>query len=336
MTLLSTKDFVNLQPQSINPSAMSENQNSIMKMFTEIKDYLVKNTQGKKKDVALVLSSGGARGLAHIGAIEELESRGYHIKSIAGTSMGALVAGMYATGHLETYREWMKGIDKQRIRELTDYSPSLDHLVQGKKIIDTLKELVPDCSIDDLSIPYSAIATDWESGHEVVFTHGSLYDAIRASISLPAFFSPVRTDGKILIDGGTTNPLPLNRVARQPGDLLVAVNVCGRDYKAEFTLKRIAEARRIASSRWLRLARRMLPGDIDPDFNYFTLLNRTASIMIHQNAQLSLRLTPPDILLDLPMRRYGGFDYDKSERIIAIGRERMAKVLDQYEGKKGR
>ena len=80
----------------------------------------------------------------------------------------------------------------------------------------------------------------------------------------------------------------------------------------------------------------MLPGDIDPDFNYFTLLNRTASIMIHQNAQLSLRLTPPDILLDLPMRRYGGFDYDKSERIIAIGRERMAKVLDQYEGKKGR
>lgn len=313
---------------------MNETQNSIIKMFTEIKDFLVKNIHGEQKDVALVLSSGGARGLAHIGAIEELESRGYRIRSIAGTSMGALVAGMYATGHLKAYREWMKTIDKRRIRELTDYSPSLDHLVQGKRIIDTLKTIAPDCDIDDLPIPYAAVATDWESGHEVVFTHGSLYAAIRASISLPAFFSPVRTGGKILIDGGTTNPLPLNRVARQPGDLLVAVNVCGHDYEAEFALKRMAEERRLASSRWLRLARRILPEGVDPNFNYFTLLNRTASIMIHQNAQLSLRLTPPDILLDLPLRRYGGFDYDKSERVIAIGRERMAKVLDQYEGKK--
>ena len=313
---------------------MNETQNSIIKMFTEIKDFLVKNIHGKQKDVALVLSSGGARGLAHIGAIEELEARGYRIRSIAGTSMGALVAGMYATGHLKAYREWMKTIDKRRIRELTDYSPSIDHLVQGKRIIDTLKTIAPDCDIDDLPIPYAAVATDWESGHEVVFTHGSLYAAIRASISLPAFFSPVRTGGKILIDGGTTNPLPLNRVARQPGDLLVAVNVCGHDYEAEFALKRMAEERRLASSRWLRLARRILPEGVDPNFNYFTLLNRTASIMIHQNAQLSLRLTPPDILLDLPLRRYGGFDYDKSERIIAIGRERMAKVLDQYEGKK--
>lgn len=313
---------------------MNETQNSIIKMFTEIKDFLVKNIHGEQKDVALVLSSGGARGLAHIGAIEELESRGYRIRSIAGTSMGALVAGMYATGHPKAYREWMKTIDKRRIRELTDYSPSLDHLVQGKRIIDTLKTIAPDCDIDDLPIPYAAVATDWESGHEVVFTHGSLYAAIRASISLPAFFSPVRTGGKILIDGGTTNPLPLNRVARQPGDLLVAVNVCGHDYEAEFALKRMAEERRLASSRWLRLARRILPEGVDPNFNYFTLLNRTASIMIHQNAQLSLRLTPPDILLDLPLRRYGGFDYDKSERIIAIGRERMARVLDQYEGKK--
>lgn len=175
---------------------MSEKQVAIMKMFTEIKEFLVKNIQGNKKDVALVLSSGGARGLAHIGAIEELEARGYHIKSIAGTSMGALVAGMYATGHLKEYREWMKTIDKQRIRELTDYSPSLDHLVRGNKIIDALKALVPDCDIDDLPIPYAAVATDWESGHEVVFTHGSLYGAIRASISLPAYFSPCARAGR--------------------------------------------------------------------------------------------------------------------------------------------
>lgn len=300
-------------------------------MATEIKDMVVRTIRGKKKDVALVLSSGGARGLAHIGAIEELEARGYHIRSVAGTSMGALVAGMYATGHLETYREWMKTVDKHKIRELTDYAPSLDHLVRGQRIIDALMQLVPDTDIDALPIPYAAVATDWESGHEVVMTHGSLYAAIRASISLPAYFSPVRTGDKLLIDGGTTNPLPLNRVVRHRGDLLVAVNVCGHDYVGELALRRMAQARHVAASPLLRLARRLLPSDVNPDFNYFTLLNRTASIMIHQNAQLSLRLTPPDILLDLPLRRYGGFDYDKSERIIGIGRERMARVLDRYE-----
>ena len=307
--------------------------NPLMEMFTEVKDFVVRNIRGNKKDVALVLSSGGARGLAHIGAIEELEARGYHIRSIAGTSMGALIAGMYATGHLETYREWMKTVDKRKMRSLTDYAPSLDHLVRGQRIIDTLMHIVPDTPIDSLPIPYAAVATDWESGHEVVMTHGSLYAAIRASISLPAYFSPVRTDGKILIDGGTTNPLPLNRVARHRGDLLVAVSVCGHDYEGELALHRMAQERKIASSPILRLARRLLPHDMDPDFNYFTLLNRTASIMIHQNTQLALRLTPPDIFLDLPMRRYSGFDYDKSERIINIGREHMARVLDKYEGR---
>lgn len=305
--------------------------NPIMDMVTEVKDFVVRTIRGNKKDVALVLSCGGARGLAHIGAIEELESRGYHIRSIAGTSMGALVAGMYASGHLETFREWMKTVDKRKMRSLTDYSPSLDHLVRGKRIIDTLMRVVPDMAIDDLPIPYAAVATDWESGHEVVMTHGSLYAAIRASISLPAFFSPVRTAGKILIDGGTTNPLPLNRVVRHRGDLLVAVSVCGHDYEGELALQRMAQEHRIASSPLLRFAKRLLPG-VDPDFNYYTLLTRTASIMIHQNTQLALRLTPPDIFLDLPLKRYGGFDYDKSERLINIGRERMAKVLDRYEG----
>lgn len=308
------------------------NTNLLLDMVTEVKDFVVKTIKGNKKDVALVLSSGGARGLAHIGAIEALESRGYHIRSIAGTSMGALVAGMYATGHLEDYREWMKTVDKRKIRELTDYSPSLDHLVRGKRIIDTLMGIVPDTQIDALPIPYAAVATDWETGHEVVITHGSLYAAIRASISLPAYFSPVRRAGKILIDGGTTNPLPLNRVVRHRGDLLVGVSVCGHDYEGELALKRMAEEQRMASSPLLRLARRLLPKDFDPNFNYYTLLNRTASIMIHQNAQLQLRLTPPDIFLDLPMKRYGGFDYDKSERIINIGREHMNKVLDKYEG----
>lgn len=312
---------------------MTENRdnNNLLNLFTEVKDTVIRRIRGRKKDVALVLSSGGARGLAHIGAIEELLDRGYHIQSIAGTSMGALVGGMYASGHLETFREWMKTIDKRKIHELTDYSPSLNHLVKGKRIIEALMHIVPDVDIDELPIPYAAISTDWESGHEVVFRHGSLYQAIRASISLPAYLEPMHIDSKVLIDGGTTNPLPLNRVERKKGDLLVAVNVCGHDYEGELKLKRTAERQHIASSRTLQLLNKIMPEAFKLDFNYYTLLNRTASIMIHQNAQLMMRICPPDILLDLPMRRFSGSDYAKSERLIALGRARMKRVLDEYE-----
>lgn len=299
--------------------------------YTEIKDIVIKRIQGNKKDVALVLSSGGARGLAHIGAIEELIDRGYHIRSIAGTSMGALVAGMYATGNLERFKEWMTTMDRKKILSLTDFELGFDHLVKGRRIIDALKEIVPDVRIEDLPIPYSAVATDWESGHEVVFTEGSLYSAIRASISLPAFFSPVKTGNKILIDGGITNPLPLNRVKRSHGDLLVAVNVSGHDYLGQSRMKRLIEKREMEGSRAMRLLKRIMPENVHPEFNIYTLLNRTSSIMIHQNSQLAIRLTPPDILVDISMKRYGGFDYDKSTRLVNIGRKRMKEAIDGYE-----
>ncbi len=301
-------------------------------MYTEIKDFVVRKMRNNRKEVALALSSGGARGLAHIGAIEELVARGYHIHAIAGTSMGALVGAMYASGHLEDYREWMKTIDKKRMRELTDFSLGLDHFVKGKRIIEAMREVVPDMNIEDMAIPFVAIATDWESGHEVVFKRGSMYEAIRASISLPGYFEPVRRGGKLLIDGGTTNPLPLNRVRRKPGDLLVGVDVCGHDYKGELIYKNMVERRKENSSAVQKALNKILPEALLSDINYYTLLNRTASIMIHQNAQLQIRLTQPDILLSIQMKRYGGGDYDKSERLVAIGREKMRRTLDDYEG----
>ena len=159
-----------------------------------------------KKDVALALSSGGARGLAHIGAIEELEAQGYHISSVSGCSMGALVGGVYAAGKLKEFREWMKTIDRKKMLELTDFSFSLSHIVKGTRIIEAIMEFVPDVAIEDLPIPYCCVATDWKAGREVVFSSGSLFEAIRASISLPTFYEPVQKDGMILIDGGVVNP----------------------------------------------------------------------------------------------------------------------------------
>ena len=270
----------------------------------------------ERKEVALVLSTGGARGLAHIGAIDELLDHDYHIHSVAGTSMGALIGGMYAAGKLDDFREWMLTIDRKKIIKLLDFSLSQHHIVKGERIIEAMKSVVPDVRIEDLEIPYCAIATDAVSGTEVVFTHGSLYEAIRASISLPLFFSPVRLDDKILIDGGLINPLPLNRVKRQKGDLLVAVNVSGHDYRGQVELRKMIREQQNEKSRFMSLINKFLPDDAG--MNYYTLLNRSTSIMINRNAQLQLKLTPPDILVDIPMNRYDTFDFDKMERLAEV------------------
>lgn len=280
----------------------------------------------QKKDIALALSSGGARGLAHIGVIEELESQGYRITSIAGCSMGALIGGVYAAGKLEEFREWMKTVDRKKMLELTDFSLSLNHIVKGTRIIKAIMEFVPDVLIEDLPIPYCAVATDWVSGREVVIDKGSLFEAIRASISLPSFYEPVRRDGMILIDGGVVNPIPINRVKRQEGDLLVGVDVSGHDYKAQWEkMNKLAERQKHDKSLKAKLLDMIIPDNIE--FNYYTLLSRTSSIMIRQNSLLMAQLTKPDILIDIQMSRYGSFDYDKSERLITIGRNKARKAL---------
>lgn len=284
-----------------------------------------------RRDVALVLSSGGARGLAHIGAIEELERRGYLIRSVAGTSMGALVGGMYASGHLDTFRRWMMRIDKKRIRELTDYSLGIDHFVKGERIIQAIMEVVPDMRIEDMPIPFCAVATDWNTGREIVFRRGSLYEAIRASISVPGFFSPVHRDDRLLIDGGITNPFPLDRVKRHKDDLLVGVNVSGHDYAGLYKRRKAIDAWKQKNSRLAGFLHRLLPDDLDPSVNYFTLISQTMSISIAQNARRAILLNPPDILADIPMKRYGSGDYDKFDAIRKVGACQMAAAITRYE-----
>ena len=282
------------------------------------------------KDVALVLSSGGARGLAHIGAIEELEAHGYRITSIAGCSMGALIAGVYAAGKLEEFREWMKTIDRKKMLELSDLSFSINHLVKGKRIIEAIMEFVPDMPIEDLPIPYCAVATDWKGGQEIVFDKGSLFEAIRASISLPTFYEPVQRDNMILIDGGVVNPIPLNRVKRHEGDILVGVDVSGHDYKAQWEKMHHLKKKQKQDKSWkMQILDKLIPDNIE--FNYYTVLSRTISLMIRQNSILMTKLMNPDMLIDIQMSRYGGFDYDKSEKIIAIGRQKTAAAISKFE-----
>ena len=277
------------------------------------------------KDVALVLSSGGARGLAHIGAIEELEAQGYRITSIAGCSMGALIGGVYAAGKLKEFREWMKTIDRKKMLKLTDFSLGLNHIVKGTRIIEAIMEFVPDMPIEDLPIPYCAVATDWKSGREVVFRQGSLFEAIRASISLPAFYEPVQRDGMILIDGGVTNPIPLNRVKRHDGDILVGVDVSGEDYAAKWKEKSEQSKQRTSFSQ--KIINKLRPEGIE--FNSYTMLSRVSSMMIRQNSILMAQLMHPDVLVDIQMNSYGSFDYAKSEKIIAVGHKKTQQALSK-------
>ena len=177
------------------------------------------------KKVALVLSSGGPRGFAYIGAIEELLDRGYEITSIAGTSAGSLVGGIYAAGGLEAFKEWLYALDPMKVVSLMDFSFSKSHLVNGDRVINAIRKRVPDRRIEDLPIRFTAVAADLYTGEEVLFREGLLFEAIRASISIPLMFRPVQWQGRTLIDGGTVNTFPLNRVERTPGDILIGFNV---------------------------------------------------------------------------------------------------------------
>lgn len=291
---------------------------------------LAKIFKSERRDVALVLSSGGARGMAHIGAIDSLMAHGFNITSVAGTSFGSIVAGMYAMGHLDDFKEWMAGIDKKAIRRYTDYSLSLSYFVKGERIIDELKKIAPDRDIEDLPIPFACVSTDWKTGREIVFDKGSIWQAIRASISVPGMFAPVELDNHILIDGGITNPLPLDRVVRKSDDLLVGVNVSGHDYGSIWERRHAARLRQIRNSKALQFLNRLVPGVAGADMNFFTLLDQTFSISISQNARRAILLNHPDILVDIPMRRFGGGDYDKYAQIHAVGSQKTDKAIEAF------
>ena len=152
--------------------------------------------------VSLVLGSGGARGYAHIGVIEQLLVQGLRIQSIAGSSMGALVGGVYAAGKLDQYRNWVSSMQKYDVWRMLDWTLTGGGFIKGDRIMNALRELVGETRIEDLSIPYTAVAVDIDTQREVWLSRGSLFDAIRASIATPAIFRPYRNRGRTLVDGG--------------------------------------------------------------------------------------------------------------------------------------
>lgn len=307
------------------------------------------------KNVALVLGSGGARGLAHIGAIEALEERGYNITSIAGCSMGSIIAGMYAAGQIKEAKDWFLSVDKQLILRMMDMNLlSGNSIVKGQRIIEELKKVVPDRPMEDLQIPCTIVASDMMSTEEVIFRTGSLFEAIRASISIPLFFAPVQIGDRLLIDGGILNPLPLHIVERTAGDILVAADISGKDrmpiamqmpdpINVEGRLEELSARGISVPKSWedqLRQLgkrvddiRRRRASDIGRKFSFVSMLDRMSDMQIQQNTMLSLRLTPPDVHAVMRQYAYNTFDFDKAEEIIAEGKRIMHEALEKYEEK---
>ena len=306
------------------------------------------------KNVALVLGSGGARGLAHIGAIEALEERGYTISSIAGCSMGSIIAGMYAAGQLKEAKEWFLSVDKQLILRMMDINLlSTNSLVKGERIIQELEKVVPDRPIESLNIPCTLVASDMMNTEEVIFRTGSLFEAVRASISIPLFFKPVQIENRLLIDGGILNPLPLHVVERKEGDLLVAMDISGKDsipvntdYEPIDVDGRLTDlkARGIPVPKSVEHQLRQLGKRVDSilerraqdlgrTVSFMSMLDRMSDMQIQQNTILACRLTPPDVHAVMRQYAYNTFDFDKAEEIIVEGKRIMSEALDAYEAK---
>ena len=304
------------------------------------------------KNVALVLGSGGARGLAHIGAIEALEERGYTITSVAGCSMGSIIAGMYAAGELKEAKEWFLKVDMQLIWRMVDFNLlSPNSIVKGKRIIEGLQKVVPDRPIEDLNIPCAIVASDMINTDEVVFRKGSLFEAVRASISIPLFFEPVQIGQRLLIDGGILNPLPLHLVPRTEGDILVAMDISGKDSMvlqpkpeplnvegklAELTSRGISVSQKLEEQirqlgKKVDKIRADRANNLQRKIGFYGMLDRMSDMQIQQNTLMALRLTPPDVHAVMRQYAYNTFDFDRAEQIIADGKRIMNEALDRYE-----
>lgn len=288
-----------------------------------------------KKNVSLVLSSGGARGVAHIGAIEELERQGYNITSIAGTSMGALVGGVYATGKLPEYKEWLSSLGKLDVFKMIDFTFSTSGLVKGDKIFNEMRKLVPDMNIEDLKIPFAAVATDIINKKEIVFTQGNLFEAIRASISIPSVFTPMQKDNLLLIDGGVINPMPVNRVKRSENDILVVVNVNAfiPDDKPNAPEPKEKKNGLMSSEILKGLQKKLaeiIPKNKKEKLGYFNLITETIGLMLFQISTLTLQNYQPDVLINISRYACGNYDFYKAEEIIEVGKKATIEAINKF------
>jgi len=298
-------------------------------------EIMMKKINNKKK-VSLVLGSGGARGLSHIGIIKWLVEHDYEIKSISGCSIGALIGGVYAAGRLQEFEEWIREIDKFEIFSLLDLAWKNNGLVQGDKIINTLITLLGDQQIEDLPLSYTAVAADIENEKEVWINTGSLFEAIRASISLPLFFTPVHRNGVLLIDGGVLNPVPIAPTFGDHNDLTIAVNLGGPVIKS----KKLHVAEVITNKKDNSSFHDKMKGFINSfgqeendtsskDWGVYDIANQAFDAMQSTIARQKLAAYPADVVIEIARNACGTLEFDRAQEMIELGYQAAESQFNQ-------
>lgn len=284
-------------------------------------------TKSSKKTVSLVLGSGGARGYAHIGVIKELEAQGYEIKSIAGSSMGALVGGLYCAGKLEEYEQWVQNFNIIDILKLVDFTFSKDGMINGEKVFSKIEEMIEDINIEDLEIPFTATATDILNRKEVWLQKGSLKDALRASIAIPTLFTPKELDGRILFDGGILNPVPIVPTISEFTDLVIAVNL-NDDFEIKQKHKKILEKEK---NRFHQSVIDFFQKNVKKkeSLNYFQLINKSIETMQEVISRHQLASHKPDIMINISSKACEFYDFHKAEEIIKYGQVVTKEILEK-------
>ncbi|MEZ9443703.1 patatin-like phospholipase family protein [Vibrio sp. 10N.222.54.F12] len=276
------------------------------------------------KTISLVLGSGGARGLVHVGIIRWLIEHGYQIKSISGCSIGALIGGVYAAGKLDEFEEWVTSIDQSDMAMMLDFSWQSSGIFKGDKIIDTLRGLIGEISIEDLPIPYTAVAANVADEKEVWLQSGSLFDAIRASISLPLFFTPHVINGEALIDGGVLNPVPIAPTFGDKTDFTLAVNLGGEPEIVQQEVIPVSLPTKESNLHekvvhFIDNLGSSVKSKMSFNFAAYDIANQAFDAMQSTIARQKLAAYPADITLEIPRNACGTLEFDRSQEMIDRG-----------------
>jgi NTE family protein len=280
--------------------------------------------------VHLVLGSGGARGMAHIGVIEMLQQDGYEIVEVIGCSMGAVVGAMFCAGCLNEYKNWLISLTKSGVFGLFDLTITTQGFVKGEKIFNKLQEFTGHQNIEDLKIPFTAVATDMVNKKEVYFTSGNLYKALRASIAIPGVFTPVINDNAILVDGGVLNPLPLNLIKKQEGAVVVAVNINGTPVEHVKPIVKETDGNNYWEwfSKFPIVGKKESAGEKNalPKLTLFDLLNTSYDFTQDRLTELMIHYHQPDVLIEIPRNSCNIFEFYRAKEMIELGKKAYLKA----------
>ncbi len=294
--------------------------------------------------IGLALGSGSARGLAHLGVLRAVAEAGLTVDCIAGSSIGALVGAVAAAGQLDALEATFQTFDWRKTLSFFDVVLPRSGLIDGAKVGELVRAHVPTARIEDLPTPFAAVATDIVSGAEIVIRSGDVIDAVRASISVPGIFTPLRTDGRILVDGGMSNPVPVS-VARDMGaDVVIAVDlnhdiVAGKNFRPDTPVpaprwvggfrQTMAELKDALLARGApaqaQFARWAASGERLP--NIFEVLLASINVMETRITSARLDLERPELLIRPPLGHVRFLEFGRADEIIRIGYEAATQAL---------